>query len=68
MGWRGAGFGASAVHSWEFSSLENQTTLVRTSESMDGWLVKLLQGMMRQKLKQSLESWLKALKNFAESR
>lgn len=67
IGWRGVGLGASAIHVWEFSSLENGNTLVRTSESMDGWLVKLFKGMMRKKLNESLEAWLGALKYSAES-
>lgn len=68
IGWKGVGFGASAIHVWEFNSLENGNTIVRTSESMDGWLVKLLRGVMRKKLNESLEAWLKALKNSAESK
>lgn len=68
IGWSGVGFGASAIHIWEFSSLENGNTLVRTSESMDGWLVKLFKGMMRKKLDESLDTWLKALKKTAETR
>jgi uncharacterized protein YndB with AHSA1/START domain len=67
IGWSGSGFGASAVHIWEFSSLENGNTHVRTSESMDGWLVKLLKGMMRKKLNESLDGWLNALKKASEN-
>ena len=67
IGWSGSGFGASAIHIWEFSSLENGNTLVRTSESMDGWFVKLLKGMMRKKLNASLETWLNALKKASEN-
>ncbi|MFN1836068.1 SRPBCC family protein [Balneola sp. MJW-20] len=68
IGWHGTGFGATAIHLWEFSSLSNGNTLVRTKESMDGWLVKLLKGMMRKNLNDSLETWLAALKNQSESR
>lgn len=67
IGWRGAGFGVSAIHIWEFNSLENGNTMVRTSESLDGLLVKRLKGMMRKKLNESLDTWLSALKNSAES-
>ncbi len=66
IGWSGSGFGASAIHIWEFSTLENGNTLVQTSESMDGWLVKLLKGMMKKKLNKSLDTWLSALKKVAE--
>jgi len=66
IGWIGSGFGASAIHIWEFSSLENGNTLVLTKESMDGWLVKLFKGMMNNKLNKSLENWLNALKKQSE--
>jgi len=68
LGWQGVGFGASAIHVWEFSSLENGNTLVSTHESMDGWLVKLLKGMMKKKLNDSLDTWLSALKAQVESK
>ncbi len=67
LAWKGAGFGASAIHVWEFSALDNGNTLVRTKESMDGWLVKIFKGMMNKKLNSSLDTWLSALKSRAES-
>jgi len=68
LAWKGAGFGASAIHVWEFSALANGNTLVRTKESMDGWLVKLFKNMMDKKLNSSLDTWLSALKTQAESK
>ena len=68
IGWFGKGFGASAIHIWEFEQLENGNTLVRSNESMDGWLVKMLKGMMDKKLNDSLDIWLDSLKKAAESR
>ncbi len=68
IGWEGVGFGASAIHVWEFSSLENGNTLVSTHESMDGWMVKLFKGMMRKKLNDSLDTWLSSLKLQVESK
>ena len=67
LAWKGEGFGASAIHVWEFSALDNGNTLVRTKESMDGWLVKIFKGMMNKKLNSSLDTWLSALKSQAES-
>ncbi len=67
LGWNGRGLGASAIHIWEFKKMENGNTLVRTEESMDGWLVRLLKGMMDKKLNESLGIWLKSLKQAAES-
>lgn len=66
IAWTGKGFGASAIHIWEFEALENGKTLVRTKESMEGWLVNLLKGMMMKKLDESLQLWLNALKEEAE--
>lgn len=68
IGWNGRGLGASAIHIWEFKQMENGNTLVRTKESMDGWLVRLLKGMINKKLNESLDIWLKSLKQAAESR
>jgi uncharacterized membrane protein len=68
IAWSGTGFGASAIHIWEFFSLKNGNTLVRTNESMDGWLVKIFKGMMKKKLNGSLDKWLHALKNSSESK
>lgn len=68
IGWKGSGFGASAIHVWEFISLDNGNTLVCTKESMDGWLVRLFKSMMTKKLNSSLDTWLLALKAQAESK
>ncbi len=55
LGWKGFGFGVFAIHVWEFTTLDNGNTLVSTTESMDGWLVKLFKGMMNRKLNNSLD-------------
>jgi hypothetical protein len=68
IGWNGRGFGVSAIHVWEFKQIENGNTLVRTKESMDGWLVRLLKGMLDKKLNESLDIWLLSLKQAAEPR
>ena len=67
IGWYGKGLGASAVHIWEFVQMENGSTLVRTKESMDGWLVKFLKRTMDKKLNESLDTWLNSLKKVSES-
>ena len=67
LGWTGKGLGASAIHIWEFISLENGNTMVRTNESLDGWLVKLLKGTMEKKTNESLDVWLNALKKESET-
>lgn len=68
IGWTGkAPPGIRAVHVWSFEP-ENGGTRVRTEESFDGLLARLLPGPMRRMLAQSLESGLVALKTEAERR
>lgn len=66
IGWTGRGVGSSAIHIWKFEPLANGNTLVRTRESMEGWLVKMLKGMLARKLNESLDTWLTALQREAE--
>lgn len=65
--WTGKAIGTEAVHRWE---LEETTTgvIVRTSETFDGWLPRLLPRMMQKKLESTLPRWLAALKLAAESK
>ncbi len=65
FGWTGKSMGARAVHIWEFEVQENNV-IVRTGESFDGLIVKLLKGMMQKTLDQSLQEWLLHLKKTAE--
>jgi len=65
IGWSGRTLGARAVHVWTLEAA-GEETLVRTEESMEGWLVSLLRGMMRKRLDQSLNAWLVDLKNEVE--
>jgi hypothetical protein len=65
IGWTGKGFGTRAVHRWELERLDHGT-LLRTEESLEGWLVRLLKGMMGKMLEDSLIDWLAALKAQSE--
>ncbi len=68
VGWTGrAPFGIRAVHTWTFAS-EGAGTRVRTEESFEGLLVRLLAGPMRRILAASLDKGLAALKLEAERR
>lgn len=66
IGWIGSGFGTSAVHVWEIIPVIEGKVLVRTTESMDGWMVKLFKAKMEKKLNESLLFWLRALRKTAE--
>ena len=66
IGWIGKGLGSKAIHIWMLEAHNDGTQLI-TEESMEGWLVRLLKGMMHKTLKESLDTWLQSLKKQAES-
>lgn len=65
LSWTGKAFGSSAHHVWKLS-IENGTTFVSTTETMDGWLVRLLKPWIQKTVEHSLETWLQALKRHTE--
>ena len=60
LGWTGRTLGIRAVHIWSFDETESGTR-VRTEESFEGWLAKLIPGTLRRALAASLEKGLEAL-------
>jgi len=64
--WTGVALGTQAVHDWEFSAADSGV-LVRTWETFDGWLPRLLPRMMQRTLDTTLPVWLHALKVAAEA-
>lgn len=68
ISWTGrAPLGIHAVHTWTFES-EGEGTRIRTEESFDGVLVRILAGPMRRMLAASLDKGLETLKLEAERR
>ncbi|KRD07597.1 hypothetical protein ASE21_19135 [Flavobacterium sp. Root901] len=65
IGWSGPAFGSFAIHNWTFTQM-NGYTEVRVNESMEGWLVTLMQQKFQKGLEQSLRIWLNNLKFEAE--
>jgi len=65
IGWTGEGFGARARHVWTLEP-NGKGTLLKTEESLEGWLVNLLRGRMQKALETSLDAWLIDLKNEVE--
>ncbi len=63
--WSGETLGTQAIHSWTLTA-QGQDTLLETSESFDGWLVRLVPKMMQKMLEQTLEEWLRTIKKLAE--
>lgn len=65
IGWAGKAFGSFAIHVWLFEERNGKTT-VTVEESMEGWLVALMQGYVQKSLHRSTEYWLQALKEESE--
>jgi len=67
IGWTGKTAGIDAIHVWRLES-RNGGTLVRTEESWQGVLVRLLRGPMRKRLQKAVDGGLGHLKAEAERR
>lgn len=67
IGWSGTAFGAFAIHNWTFTQM-NGYTEVKVEESMEGWMVKLMNRKFQKGLEQSLQTWLNNLKSVAEDK
>lgn len=65
IGWAGEAFGSFAIHVWSFEEHNGYTT-VTVEESMEGWLVWLMQSYVQAGLHKSTEYWLEALKQESE--
>jgi hypothetical protein len=65
--WTGKAFGTQAIHRWEIEPTD-QGVLLRTEESFDGWLPRLMPKTMQRTLDETLPSWLQAIKSNAETR
>lgn len=63
--WHGIAIGTRAIHAWSLEPEANGTR-VFTSESFDGWLVRLMPGAMQKTLDRALPAWLDALKMSSE--
>lgn len=61
LGWTGRALGLRAVHTWRFAASEGGTH-VRTEESFDGILARLLRRWLGRTLRSSLEAGLAALR------
>jgi len=65
LAWTGRAFGTRAIHSWEIDATDHGSVL-RTAESFDGWLPRLMPKTMQRTLDETLPAWLKAIKLEAE--
>jgi uncharacterized protein YndB with AHSA1/START domain len=67
LAWTGKAFGTRAIHTWEIAE-KDRGVVLRTAESFDGWLPRLLPKTMQRTLDETLPSWLQAIKAEAEAR
>ncbi len=65
VGWTGRAFHIHAIHIWSLSPLPDGRVLVKTRESMDGWLIDRFYSSRQ--LQESDQKWLEHLKKAAES-
>ena len=66
IGWSGPAFGSFAIHNWTLVPQADGSTEVQVAESMEGWLIRLLQPVFQQGLAASIQRWLAWLKQAAE--
>lgn len=66
FGWTGKALGAYAIHNWTLTP-QGGGTEVAVSESMEGWLVKLLRRMFQKNLAAGMAKWLELLKQRCEA-
>jgi hypothetical protein len=64
--WTGRQMGLHAVHEWEFAQTGGRTK-VTSRETMSGWMLLFVRGMVEKKVSETDEKWLAALKSKAES-
>jgi len=64
IGWTGTVYRARAIHLWSMQPLTGGSTLVKTRESMDGFLLSVFYSS--KDLANSQQIWLEALKHKAE--
>ena len=67
IGWTGKSLGTSAIHVWRLEA-QNGKTLVRTEESLEGIVARVLRKPLEKTLNRMLEGWLRQLKAEAERR
>ena len=67
LAWTGKGFGVNAVHVWRLEPRDGKT-VVRTEESWEGLLARVLRAPFRKALQRSIDSGLIHLKAEAERR
>lgn len=61
FGWTGKTFGMFAIHNWQLTETNGQTS-VSVDESMEGFLAKLFQKSFNRNLEKGMQNWLNLLK------
>jgi uncharacterized protein YndB with AHSA1/START domain len=66
LSWTGRVMGIRAIHTWSLDP-QGDGVVVRTEESFEGWMARLMKPMMQKMLDTSLKTWLEHLKQQAET-
>ncbi len=66
FGWTGKSIGVKAIHNWKITELNRQTE-ISVSESMEGFLAKLLKKTFATSLDKNMSDWLMHLKKTCET-
>jgi uncharacterized protein YndB with AHSA1/START domain len=67
LAWNGKGFGVKAIHVWRLEP-HDRGTLVKTEESWEGLLSRILRASFQKALQKSIDTGLRHLKAEAERR
>jgi len=62
LGWTGKMLGIKAAHIWQIIPSDGKT-LVRTEESWDGWVVRVLRGLMQKNAGKEHGEWIAKLED-----
>ena len=65
IGWTGRARGTQARHLWILEK-DGDGTIIRTEESLEGWMTKLLRRQVQRAMDTSLDAWLQDLKTEVE--
>ncbi len=65
IGWTGRARGAQARHLWVLEK-DGDGTIIRTEESIEGWVTRLLRKQVQRSMDASVDAWLQDLKTEVE--
>ena len=61
LAWESTGIGIHAYRTWDLTPQPDGSTLVRTEETQNGWLARLIKTVMPGRMSRRNQTWLQAL-------